>query len=368
MNEPIRIAQVVGKWVGGGVESVVMNYYRHIDHSKIQFDFICDSDSTCIPYKEIEELGGRVYLVPPYQKIFKYHFALKKLLRANQYHIVHSHINTLSVFSLFAAKTAGVTVRIAHSHSATNPKEFKRNLFKQILRPFSKVFATDYMCCSEMAGRWQFGNKTYNKNKVYLLNNAIDLNHFSYDLNIRKSIRKSLKIKEDMVVLGHTGRFVTVKNHHFIVELFNKYHKLNPNSKLLLIGQGPLLNEIKDLVNNYHLNDSVLFLGQRSDVNILYQAMDFFLLPSLYEGLGLALVEAQISGCYAIASTNVPKKAQVGNNISFINLDNKSLWLETITNNLDYKRVSPLNEARKLGFDIDTEAEKLEKYYINKVI
>lgn len=366
MNEPIRIAQVVGKWVGGGVEAVVMNYYRHIDHSKIQFDFICDSDSTCIPYEEIEKLGGRVYLVPPYQKVFKYHFALKKLLKENNYHIVHSHINTLSVFSLFAAKMAGIPVRIAHSHSATNPKEFKRNLFKQILRPFSKIFATDYMCCSEMAGRWQFGNKTYDKHKVYLLNNAVDLNHFCFDSDIRKSIRKSLDIKDDMVVLGHAGRFVTVKNHRFIVELFNKYHKLNPNSKLLLIGQGPLLNEIKNLVNSYSLNDSVVFLGQRSDVNVLYQAIDFFLLPSLYEGLGLALVEAQIAGCYAISSTNVPKKAQVGKNISFIDLDKMNAWLETITINLDYKRVSPLDEAKKLGFDIDSETEKLEKYYLNK--
>ena len=181
-NEPIRVAQIIGKWLGGGVESVVMNYYRHIDRTKIQFDFICDEDSTNIPYGEIEKMGGKVILIPPYQKVFKYHKKLKEVLKSGGYKIVHSHINTLSVFSLFAAKCAGVPVRIAHSHSTTNKKEKKKNLLKQVLRPFSKVFATDYMCCSELAGRWLFGNKEYDNGNVYLLNNAIDLDKFKYEV------------------------------------------------------------------------------------------------------------------------------------------------------------------------------------------
>jgi len=146
----IRVAQVIGKWVGGGVEAVVMNYYRHIDHSKVQFDFICDEDSTDIPYEEIEKLGGKVIIVPPYQKIFKYQRALKKVLEEGNYKIIHSHINTLSVFPLRIAKKIGIPVRIAHSHSTTNKKEWKKNLLKQTLRPFSKVYATNYFCCSEI--------------------------------------------------------------------------------------------------------------------------------------------------------------------------------------------------------------------------
>ena len=181
MNKTIRIAQVIGKWLGGGVEAVVMNYYRHIDRNKIQFDFICDSDSTNIPYEEIEKLGGKVILVPPYQKVFAYHKELKKIFKENNYKIVHSHINTLSVFPLYAAKCAGVPIRIAHSHSTTNKKEWKKNFIKQILRPFSKIFATHYFACSEYAGRWLFGNKEYDKGKVFLLNNAIDVNRFKYD-------------------------------------------------------------------------------------------------------------------------------------------------------------------------------------------
>ena len=192
---PIIVAHIMGKWLGGGVEAVVMNYYRHIDRNKIQFDFICDCDSTDIPYDEIKELGGRVILVPPYQQIFKYIKELKKVFQENGYQIVHSHINTLSVFPLYAAKKSGIPVRIAHSHSTTNQREKKKNLMKQLLRPFSKVYATDYMCCSEHAGRWLFREKTYDDGKVFLLNNAIDLDEFKYDEKIRKEKRNELGIE-----------------------------------------------------------------------------------------------------------------------------------------------------------------------------
>ncbi len=282
-EEPIRIAQIIGKWLGGGVESVVMNYYRHLDHSKVQFDFICDDDSTNIPYDEIEKLGGKVILIPPYQKVFKYQKELRRVLRDGKYKIVHSHINTLSVFPLYAAKKVGVPVRIAHSHSTTNKKEWKKNLLKQVLRPFSKKYATNYMCCSELAGRWLFGDKAYDEGKVYLLNNAIDLDKFKYDKKIRDKKRKELGIKEDTIVIGHIGRFVAQKNHTFLIDIFNQFHKKEKNSILLLAGQGPLQEEIKNKVRELGLDDSVRFLGQRNDANELYQAFDVFLLPSLYE-------------------------------------------------------------------------------------
>ena len=273
-----------------------MNYYRHLDHSKIQFDFICDDDSTNIPYDEIEKLGGKVILIPPYQKVFKYQRELRRVLRDGKYKIVHSHINTLSVFPLYAAKKVGVPVRIAHSHSTTNKKEWKKNLLKQVLRPFSKKYATNYMCCSELAGRWLFGDKAYDEGKVYLLNNAIDLDKFKYDKKIKDKKRKELGIKEDTIVIGHIGRFVAQKNHTFLIDIFNQFHKKEKNSILLLAGQGPLQEEIKNKVRELGLDDSVRFLGQRNDANELYQVFDVFLLPSLYEGLPVVGVEAQASG------------------------------------------------------------------------
>lgn len=363
-KEPIRIAQIIGKWVGGGVEAVVMNYYRHIDKTKIQFDFICDSDSTNIPYEEIEKLGGKVILIPPYQKVFKYHKELKKVLKDGNYKIVHSHINTLSIFPLFAAKCAKVPVRIAHSHSTTNKKEWKKNLIKLFLRPFSKLFATDYMCCSELAGRWLFGNKEYDKGNVYLLNNAIDLDKFKYDETIRKSKRKELGIKDNTLIIGHIGRFVDQKNHRFLIDIFNEVHKQNNNSILLLAGQGPLMEEIKEKVHNLELDDSVKFLGQRNDVNELYQVFDIFLLPSLYEGLGMVLIEGQVSGLSCIASKEVPSIAKINDNFKFIGLDEDvSVWKDAIQELSSLDRRDCSKTISSNGYDISKEVKKLEKKY-----
>lgn len=366
-DEPVRVAQIMGKWVGGGVESVVMNYYRYIDRTKIQFDFICDDDSTNIPYEEIEKLGGKVILIPPYQKVFKYHNKLKKILKEGHYKIVHSHINTLSVFSLFAAKCAGVPVRIAHSHSTTNKKEKKKNLLKQVLRPFSKLFATDYMCCSELAGRWLFGDKKYDKGNVYLLNNAIDLDKFKYNETLRKKKRKELGIEDDTLVIGHIGRFVAQKNHDYLIDIFNEIHKKNNNSVLLLAGQGPLMEEIKNKAKELNLDDSIKFLGQRNDANELYQAFDVFLLPSLYEGLPVVGVEAQAAGLLCYLSDDMTKETKVLDITKFMSLNNTPE--ELADNILDavkkYKRRDVSKEMTAKNFNIKEEVKRLEKYYLN---
>lgn len=367
-EEPIRVAHIIGKWLGGGVEAVVMNYYRHIDRTKIQFDFLCDEDSTNIPYEEIEQLGGRVILIPPYQKVFKYQKELIRIFKENNYKIVHSHINTLSVFPLRAAKKAGVKVRIAHSHSTTNKKEWKKNLLKQVLRPFSKVYATDYMCCSELAGRWLFGDKAYDSKKVYLLNNAIDLDKFKYNESLRKKKRKELNIKDDTLVIGHIGRFIAQKNHAQLIDIFNEYHKNNNNSVLILIGQGPLMDTIKNKVNSLELDDCVMFLGQKDNVNEYYNAMDLFLFPSLYEGLGMVAIEAQVNGLEVLASNQVPFVANILNNMRFISLESDlTIWSNAINNcvKLSSNREKNLDDMNERGYNIKKEAKKLEEYYLN---
>ena len=364
-EKPIRVAQIIGKWVGGGVEAIVMNYYRHIDRSKVQFDFICDEDSTLIPYDEIENLGGKVIIIPPYQKVFKYHKELKKVLKDGNYKIVHSHINTLSVFSLWAAKSAGVPVRIAHSHSTTNKKEKMKNLQKKILRPFSKMFATYYMACTEYAGRWLFGNKEYDKGNVYLLNNAIDLNKFKYDKDIRNSKRKELNINEDTLVIGHVGRFVEQKNHVFLINLFNEYHRKNKNIVLLLIGQGNLENEIKKKTKNLGLNKEVIFMGQKENISEYYNVMDLFLFPSLYEGLGMVTIEAQANGLPCIVSTAIPEIAKLTECLEFVGLDeNIEIWISKLEKLKTLTRRSHVNEISERGYDIRKEAKKLEEVYL----
>lgn len=364
-SEPIRIAHIVGKWVGGGVEAVIMNYYRHIDRTKIQFDFLCDEDSTNIPYEEIESLGGRVIIIPPYQKVFKYIKEVTKILKEGQYKIVHSHINTLSVFPLYAAKKAGVPVRIAHSHSTTNKKEWKKNLMKLALRPFAKTFATDYFACSELAGRWLFGDKTFDEGKVYVLNNAIDLDKFKYDEKIRKDKRKELKIKDDTIVIGHIGRFVEQKNHRGLIDIFNEVHKINKKTILILAGQGPLMEEMKEKVKSLDLEKNVKFLGQRSDANELYQAFDVFLLPSLYEGLPVVGVEAQAAGLLCILSDDMTKETKVLESTEFLSLSTSpEVWANILLQSYDkYERKDTKKEISKNGFNIQDEAKKLENKY-----
>ena len=364
MNRTIRVGMIMGKWVGGGVEAVVMNYYRHIDRSKIQFDFICDEDSTDIPKEEIEKLGGRVILCPPYQKLPKYLKELKRIFKENNYKIVHSNINTLSVFPLYAAKKAGVPIRIAHSHSTTNKKEKKKNLMKQALRPFSKRYATDYFACTAHAGRWLFGDKAYEQGKVTIINNGIELDKYLFNEKTRNRIRKELNYKETDIVIGHIGRFMKQKNHEFIIDIFNELHKENKNYKLILVGQGPLMGEIKDKTKNLGLTDYVNFLGQRNDANDLYQAMDVFLFPSLYEGLGMVMIEAQCSGLPCLASTEVPIIAKVSEKAFFMDLnDNIKDWIKLINKVIKGDRKIDLNIIKQSGYDIDTEAKKMEDKY-----
>lgn len=364
-KEPIRIAHIIGKWIGGGVESVVMNYYRNIDKSKIQFDFICDEDSTNIPYDEIKKLGGKVILIPPYQKVLKYHKELKKILKTGGYKIVHSHINTLSVFSLCAAWAAKVPVRIAHSHSTTSPNEKKKNFIKSLLRPLSKLFANNYMSCTEHAGRWMFGNGSFDNGKVFVLNNAIDLNQYKYNEKVRKEIRKELNINDDILVIGHLGRFVEQKNHSFLIDVFSKYHKINKNSMLLLIGQGPLMEEIQLKVKDLDLEESVRLLGQKDDAYKYYNAFDMFLFPSIYEGLGMVAIEAQCSGIPVIASEFVPAIAKLNNEFEFLSLTNMDDWVKMI---LKYEKIARNTSCDFKGspFDIKSEAHILEDYYLDK--
>ena len=269
----------------GGVESVVMNYYRNIDKSKVQFHFICDEDSTDIPYDEIEKLGGKVIVVPPYQKLFKYQKELYKVFKENNYKIVHSHINALSVFPLRIAKKAKIPVRIAHSHSTSNKKEWKKNILKMILRPLSKLYANNYFACTEYAGKWLFGKKVVERKELNVINNAIDLKKFEFNENTRKALREKLGIKDDTLIIGHVGRFMKQKNHEFLIEVFNEVYKKNQNTLLILIGQGPLLSEIKQKAINLNIEDKIRFIGQVTNVEKYYNIMDIFLFPSIYEGL-----------------------------------------------------------------------------------
>ena len=225
------------------------------------------------------------------------------------------------------------------------------------------------MCCSEFSGRCLFGNKQYESGKVYLLNNAIDLDVFKYDEKIRKVKRKDLEIEDNTLVIGHIGRFVEQKNHRFLIDIFNEIYKKNDNSLLFLAGQGPLMNEVKEKVKKLKLERNVRFLGQRNDVNELYQVYDVFLLPSLYEGLPVVGIEAQATGNLCFFSDNMTKETKVLDSTIFMMLDSSpEKWANSILENAKrYKRQDTTEEVSRRGFNIKQEVNSLEKLYFNQI-
>ena len=362
---PVKIAHIIGKTENGGVEAVVMNYYRHIDRSKIQYDFIFDYDSSDpILLDEVEALGGGFIIVPPYQNILENQRVLCKFFRRNNYPLVYSHLNTLSVFPLFAAWRMGVKIRVAHNHSTAGKGEFKRNMMKYALRPFAKIFPTHLCACSEYAGRWLFGNKAMDSGRVKVWNNAIETERYAYNEPVRNEMRQSLKLTDKFVV-GHAGRFATQKNHSFLVEIFAEIHKRREDSVLLLAGDGPLMESVKEKVSQMGLNDCVIFLGSVQGMERYYQAMDVFILPSLYEGLPVVGSEVQVSGLPFLCADTVTPETKFCDNLRFMSL-NKSAgeWADEALKISDgHVRRDMSSYAREAGFDIKIQAAKMSDWY-----
>lgn len=360
-QEPIRIAQIVGKMAAGGVESVVYNYYRAIDHTQVQFDFIVDEDSTTSFPQDLLEMGARVYIVPAYEAIFSYLKKLYALFQENHYTIVHAHINTLCVFPLFAAWRAGIPVRICHNHSTAHWGEGKKTLLKYLLRPFAKVFATDYFACGEKAGRWMYGNRCFERGRVHVMPNAIDTKKFVYDEEAKRCLRAELDIPQDAFVLGHVGRFMYQKNHAFLLRVFQRLLSSRQDAWLLLIGEGERMKLIRSEVKKMGIEGKVRFTGTRSDVAKLYSAMDVFCLPSFYEGLPVVALEAQANGLPCLFSDRMTKEVVLTPGARQLSIENPEPWVKAVQE-AQRQNICALPER----YDIAFEGEILKNFYVKK--
>ena len=361
MGESIRVAHVIGKMVGGGVEAVVMNYYRHIDRDRVQFDFIIDSDSTVVPSEEIEGLGGRLYKVPPYQRLGEYQRVLGGLLARNAYPIVHSHINTLSVFPLRVAKKVGVPVRIAHSHATMGKGETKRNLMKLALRPLANVYPTDRVACSRYAGEWLFGRRA----DFTVIPNAVELGRFRFDAATRDAVRAEWGVREGCCVVGNLGRMESTKNQAFLIDAFAHLYAERPNSMLVIAGCGSLREPLEQKAHDMGLAGCVRFLGQVGDVSRLYQGMDVFALPSLYEGFGMALLEAQVVGVPSVVSDRVSPEVVLTDGCRLLPLeDGADAWARAIWAQFEGGARKAMASEALNRFDIDNASKKLEGFYL----
>lgn len=362
MEKPIRVAQIMGKLWASGVEMVVFNYYKAIDKNKVQFDFFYDADSTVEPPKDLIEMGARFFKIPPYQNLVEYLRTLKKYFKENNYVIVHSHINTLSVFPLYMAWKCAVPVRIAHNHSVPGGESVKRTALKYILRSFSKIFPTNYFACSEKAGRWMFGDNSFNKGDVTVIKNAVDFNRFRPSEEVLVPLKKKYGIDGKFVV-GHVGRFTFAKNHKFLIDTFKKISEIRNDAVLMLVGDGELSAEIHSWVNKADLNGKVIFIGQVSDPEKYYRLANVMVIPSVFEGLSLSTIESQISGVPIVASTAIPEEAVISDGCVRLELDNPN-WVSTIIS-LENKKVN-LDERSKL-YEIGKASKLLEDRYLEMV-
>lgn len=357
---PVRVLQIMGIVESGGVEAVIMNYYRHIDKSKVQFDFVMHKGSNPGYIAEAKGMGAKVYEITPYTKnIIKFTYEIYKIIKEGNYQIVHSNMNSLSGFPLMAAYFAGANVRILHNHTMDSSTEGLRTFAKRVLRPFAKAFANKYWACSKLAGEWMYGKTAVKNGKVTIIHNAIDLDRFAFNKEKRDKLRRELDL-EGKFVVGHVGRFVKVKNHEFLIDAFEEVVLQKENAVLLLIGDGPLMGVIKEKVNNLGLTDKVIFLGVRSDVADLYNVMDVFVFPSLYEGLGLAALEAQKNGLPVIASTEVPTEVKVNEDVVFLDLYNSCQWGFEISSNQRKWHYSDFD----VRFDIKLASKKVRNMYL----
>jgi len=367
----IRILHIVHALARtGGLSNFVMSYYRNIDRTKIQFDFVYFKEVDSDFKDEITALGGKFYRFPEpslgnnYRKhaeaFFKEH--------TGEYKAIHCHVLFAVAAYAKIAEKYGIKNIIAHAHTnsfGTNPVKKIRNF---ILNRIASLKANHYFACSSEAAVLMYGRKKAKK-KARVISNAVDIDKYIFSEEIRKKVRTELGILEDTFVLGHVGAFAPLKNHKFIVDIFHEIYKKNPDSRLLFIGgdgmaDGSTKPEILSKVKALGIERNVDFLGVRNDVNNLLMAMDAFVLPSLIEGFGIVLVEAQATGVFCVASDVVPKETKCTENVKYLKLsDGAHIWSECVLKNRKYQRKSEKDKFPK--YDINVQKNVLENLYMD---
>jgi glycosyltransferase EpsF len=359
----ITIVHFVNGLNNGGVERVILNYFKYINLEKYDLHVITqgESDEKCL--EEFKKMNFHIHTVTKKsESILKNIKDIYKILKIYNVDIVHAHMTVTNMFPLIIAKICGIKTRINHAHLSYE----KMSYLKRCMCIIGMLFSTHYFACGRKVAISVFGKQKVNNNRVIILNNAIELERFQFKPEVRNNVRKELGINNKFVV-GNIGRFVHQKNHDFLIDVFYEILKYKNNAYLLLIGTGELEDKIKNKVIKLGIENNVIFLGTQNEVEKFYQAMDVFLLPSIYEGLAVVLVEAQASGVKCVASNSITKEAALTSKVSFLPLDNKSLWVnETLKDNY-LIRENCNDQITFKGYNIKYEAVKLNDFYSNIV-
>ena len=362
-----KVLHVIAGMNAGGMETMIMNFYRNLDRDKYQFDFLINDPNEVFFEKEIIDLGGHVYRAVPQRKnFFKKHKQVDDIIKQGNYDAIHCHQGITYYYPLKSAKKHGIKNRIVHNHGINRK-------FLKYLKVYNELYAkkricglaNNYIACSKTVMNHIYTNKLISSNKVILLPNAIDVKKYLYNSVKRIAIRKELGIKKERVFI-HVGTFTTPKNHFFLIDVFEKYLSIDPTSKLILVGEGILKEEIISTVNKKGISDNVIFTGVRKDIPDMLSAADMLLFPSLYEGLPLTLIEAQANGIKIISSENVSQETRITDLIEYLPIDNIDSWVDKINQaTFEYDRKKYNSELLKSDFSVKVTVKKLQKIYDN---
>ncbi len=360
----IRIAHIAGGLTSGGVEGVIYNYFSAIeDKSDYELVYITYDTPNPVVQKRFENIGFTVYCVTKkYDNFIKSCKEVAQILKKHNINIVHSHMTLMSFITSFIGKWCGAKATIAHSHLAQEPTGIKRIVYS-IFKWLSKCSSDYWFACGNQAGEYLFGNRAMNSGRVRVLNNAVFPELFEYNENVSNEIRTLNNINEKVCV-GHIGRYTEQKNHSFLIDIFQELHILRPDCALLLLGDGPLMEKTRQKVKDLNLTESVIFTGSVEDPGRYYSAMDIMLLPSLYEGLAVVLVESQFAGLPVLVSTTVTQEIDIAGNLSYLPLEKGAkVWAEKAASLLPSVRIDSYDKMANAGYDIRKEAVKLNEFY-----
>lgn len=361
-NRPIRVLQVLTAMNRGGAETMIMNYYRALDKTKVQFDFIVHRQQRGDYDDEIERMGGRIFRAFPIRpwNYLSYFNWLNKFFKKNarNYVAVHSHIQENSGFPLMFAKKYGIKTLVSHSHIADLGIDYKY-LFRQFGKIFTNKYANVKLACGVEAGKFLYGERDFE-----ILRNAIPAKDYAFSETIRKNVRENLGISDSTYCIGSVARLCPQKNHEFMIRIFSEYHKKHPDSLLVLAGTGPLLDSMKDLTKRLNIEKSVRFLGLRSDIPDLLQSFDVFLMPSLFEGLPVSLIEAQAADLPIVVSNVVDKDCDFTDNLFFVGLDESpERWCEVLERAHTHTRKNTIKAVREAKYDVEENTRILLDIY-----
>ncbi|RKI40097.1 glycosyltransferase family 1 protein [bacterium D16-51] len=365
-----RLLCIVGGMNAGGAETYLMKLLRQLDRENYHIDFCVMICGEGYYDKEIKELGGKIFHVPPKTRNpVKSFWAIRKIVQDGQYKsVLRISQNSLSCMELYAAKLGGAKKLCFRSSNSDTCGNFWAYLIHVVFKPWLNVIANVKIAPSTEAGVFMFGKRQVKRNRVFFLRNAIDLKEFTYNKAVREKYRAELGIRGKYVI-GHVGRFARQKNHSFLLDVFSEVHKRNRNAALILVGDGELQKEIKEKVSCLRLENSVIFLGVRKDIAELMNAMDLFLLPSLYEGMPNALIEAQAVGLPCISSSNITREANITGMVRYISLEKPEKWIRDIVCRMEQgsiSRKSMEDQYKEHGYDIESACRIFEKLVFMK--